>query len=102
MMEKIAMTIEEEFKELSVLPGDTLVLRPLDAITFVRRCREKRVKVLGLDGFHLAGDSIQPDMAESIDFSLPHYRDKDCWHLAENFLNERLGRSLFFEVVADD
>ena len=95
-------TVEDEFRELSVIPGNTLIFRPVDAIALVHRCREKQVKVLGLDGFHLTENTIQPDMGESIDLSLPPYRSEDCWRLAEEFLNERLESGLFFEVVANE
>ncbi len=94
--------IDEEFRERSMVPGNTLILRPADAIAFVCRCREKQVKVLGVDGFHLTEDAIQPDMGESVDLSQPPYRGVDCWKFAEEFLNERLDSGLFFEVVADE
>jgi hypothetical protein len=102
-MERRAMAaIEDGFRELSMIPGRTLIFRPVDAIAFVRRCREKQVRVLGLDGFHLRENTIQPDMGESIDLSLPPHGAEDCWQLAEEFLNERLNSGLFFEVVADE
>jgi len=93
--------IEEEFKYLSVIPGKTLIFRVPDAIAFVVRCREKQIKVLGIDGFRLTANAIQPDLRESIDLSTPEYRDRDCWKLAEEFLIARPG-GLFFEVVADE
>jgi hypothetical protein len=94
--------IEDEFRERSMVPGRTLIFRPADAIEFVRRCREEQVNVLGVDGFHLAENTIQPDMGESIDLSQPPYRGEDCWRLAEKFLAERLKSGLYFEVVANE
>jgi hypothetical protein len=95
-------TIEDEFRQLSMVTGRTLILRPADAVAFVRRCHEKRIKVLGVDGFHLFEDTIQPDMGESIDLSQPWHRGQDCWKLAEEFLNQRLESGLYFEIVADE
>ncbi len=78
------------------------MLQPSDAIAFVRRCRERHIKVLGLDAFHITPENRQPDMGESIDLSLPPYRGEDSWKLAEEFLSARLESGLFFEVVADE
>jgi hypothetical protein len=69
--------IEDDFKDLSVVPGSTLILRVPDAIAFVLQCREKKIKVLGIDGFRLTATAIQPDLGESIDLSTAvrhHYR----------------------------
>jgi hypothetical protein len=94
--------IEDEFRDAGIVRGMTLILQPSDAIAFVRRCRERQVKVLGLDAFHITPETRQPDMGESIDLSLPPHRGEDCWQLAEEFLNERLNSGLYFEVVADE
>ncbi|MCA9257281.1 MAG: hypothetical protein KDA33_16660 [Phycisphaerales bacterium] len=94
--------IEDEFRERGTYRGRTLKFRPADAIAFVRRCREKKVIVFGVDGFYLTATTTQPDMNESIDLSLPPYRGQDCWKLAEEFIGERQDSDLFFEVVADE
>ncbi len=94
--------IEDEYRALSVVPGRMIILSPEHAIALVRRCREKQVKVLGIDGFHITPDAIQPDMGENIDLSRQEYRKHDCWAFAESFLNARLDSGLFFEVVADE
>ncbi len=78
------------------------MLQPSDAIAFVRRCRERQVKVLGLDAFHITPETRQPDMGESIDLSLPEYRGQDCWALAEEFLSQRVESGLYFEVVTNE
>jgi hypothetical protein len=93
--------IEDEFQHLSVVPGKRLILRVPDAVSFARRCREKEVRVLGVDAFRVTSDGIWPDPRESIDLSTPAYRDEDCWKLAEEFLIARPG-GLFFEVIADE
>lgn len=95
-------SVEEEFRELGVLRGNLLMLRPADAIVFIRRCRERGVKVLGVDGFHLTDETTQPDRGESIDLSGCSRRGGDSWNQAEGFLNERIERDLFFEVVTDE
>lgn len=95
-------TVEEEFRELGVVRGNLLMLRPVDAIDFIRKCRERGVKVLGVDGFHLTVETTRPDLGESIEISNRSHRGGDCWNQAEEFLNERMGRDLFFEVVTDE
>ncbi|WP_417382159.1 hypothetical protein [Gimesia sp.] len=94
--------IQDEFLINSVIKGFPPILNPEDAISLVRFCREQKVKVLGIDGFHVYGQSIQPDMTESIEFSSNLRMDSDCWCAAEQFLTARINRGLFFEIVVDE
>lgn len=94
--------IEEQFRDVGVIRGMTLMLKPCDALAFVRLCRERQVKVLGLDAFHLTSETTRPDMGESIDLSLPEFRSQDCWAVAEDFLSQRFDSGLYFEVVANE
>ncbi len=94
--------IQDEFLHKSVIEGFPPILNSEDAISLVRRCRIKKVKVLGIDGFHIYGQSMQPDMAESVDFSNNPKIVNDCWSEAEQFLTARINSGLFFEVVVDE
>ena len=89
---------------MGVVRGGELMLRAADATAFVRRCRERDIQILGIDGFHLTDTTIQPDMGESIDLS--RLEDQGCgvatWDRAEEFLAHRIESDLFFKVVADE
>lgn len=92
--------IEQEFRKKGEQRGGVLLLEPADAVDMVRRCRDEHVRILGLDAFIVTETTIQPVMAESIDYG-DHDDIDDRWRHAESFLVERTGRGLQFEVVAD-
>lgn len=92
--------IEQEFRAKGEQRGGVLLLNPADAIDMVRRCREENVRILGLDAFILKEKTVQPVMAESIDYG-DQVEIDDRWSHAEAFLNARDGKGLHFEVVAD-
>lgn len=92
--------IEQEFVARGVVRGGVLVLQPRVALELVRRCRERGIRVLGLDGFMLTETTIQPVMEQSTDYSWPD--DTDSWSRAESFLAERIDSGLHFEVVVDE
>ncbi len=96
--------LQDEFAGKGVLRGGELMLRPKDAIAFVSRCRESGATVLGVDGFRLSKQTIQPVIEQSVDLSrLEDMNDRDrCWDRAERFLSERLTSDLFFKVVVDE
>jgi hypothetical protein len=77
------------------------MLHPGDAIELVRRCRERGIEVLGVDGFRLTERTTQPVMEQSIDLSgLEDLRRRSaCWDRAEEFLLQRSTSDLFFKVV---
>jgi hypothetical protein len=96
--------IEDEFRSAGALRGGVLLLRPHDAIRMVQRCRERQVRVLGIDGFFLTDCTTQPSIEQSIDLSDFHggRHFVDCWERAETFLEERKKTDLFFEIVIED
>jgi hypothetical protein len=89
--------IEQEFAAKGVIRGGELLLKPKDALDMVRRCHEEDIEVLGLDGFKVTEQTIQPVMEQSIDLSFP--RSSDSWRRAESFLATRLDSDLYFEVA---
>ncbi|MEM8949566.1 MAG: hypothetical protein AAGA21_00730 [Pseudomonadota bacterium] len=92
--------IEQEFRAKGEQRGGVLLLTPADAVAMIRRCREENIRVLGLDAFIVNEKTIQPVMAESIDYGDRDDVD-DRWSHAEAFVKARDGKGLSFEVVAD-
>lgn len=85
----VIQELEKQFADRAVNRHGLKLFRPADAAAFVARCAENGIEVLGMDGFRLDGDSIQPLMEHSVDFSLSsapgeHHRD------AADFLASRL------------
>jgi|SRR5690349_3515330 len=92
--------LEMEFQDRAVRRGGVILFAAQDALELVKRAREERVRVLGIDGFFLTGDGgTQPSMRHSIDLSNTTHRDLDSWTAAESFLKENAHFNLYFEVV---
>ena len=92
--------VERQFAERAIDRHGLKLLRPADAAEYVARCGEHGIEVLGIDGFRVDGDSVQPLMDDSIDLSISpevgsHYRK------AADFLAARSHSDLWFEVVVD-
>jgi hypothetical protein len=67
----------------------------------VRRCREVRRPILGLDGFWIRMDGrYQIDQEQCLDVSrLP---PEATWHVASDFIEARIALPLAFEFVLQD
>jgi hypothetical protein len=78
--------------------GGVFVLPCNIAIEAIKYSRAKGVPILGVDGFILKGDSIQPIMEHSIDLSYVIYG----YEKAIEFLKERKESGLFFEVTVNE
>lgn len=92
--------LEREFADRAIGRHGIMLLRPADAAEYVARCAEHGIDVLGIDGFRLDGDSIQPLMEHSIDLSSAPATGNPN-HMAGNFLATRIDSGLWFEVVID-
>lgn len=96
----VIQDLENEFADRVIDRGGLKLFRPADAAEYVARCAEHGIEVLGIDGFRLSGESIQPLMEHSVDLSLlatpggHHYE-------ATVFLTTRLNSGLRFEIVVE-
>ena len=95
--------LQTEFADVAVTRGGLVLFRPGDAIAVIRRCRDLRLRILGLDGFMDRLTGIQPVMEDSIDFSIAENSDllNDSWRNAELFIRERESRPFLFEVIIE-
>ena len=75
------------------------MLRPVDAMQFVNTCKEQGIAVLGIEGFQIFGEKIQPFQEHSIDFEgvIEHSQEATV-----KFLAERKDTGLWFEIVTED
>jgi hypothetical protein len=89
--------IEKEFISKGIFRGATLLLPAAIALEMVRKCREKNIEILGIDGFQITPTTTQPLMEQSVD--LGNTSSGDNWARAEYFLTVRANTDLYFEVV---
>jgi hypothetical protein len=92
--------VEREFVSRGLIRGGILFLRVDEAIEMVKRCREVKVQVIGIDAFILTDRTTQPVMEQSIDLSVPYPKPDSC-DRAEKFLRKHIDQDFFFEVVVD-
>nr|WP_295876244.1 hypothetical protein [uncultured Chitinophaga sp.] len=88
---------EEIFIEKAVERGGIFLYSRGIALEFVKTCRSENIQLLGIDGFLLDGNRIQPSMADSIDFSSLFF-EGDIYQKAISFLVVRPD-SMFFEIT---
>lgn len=91
--------VELLFKDRAVQKGGMMFLPKHVAIQFVHECKSQGVKILGIDGFYLLGDAVQPSLDHSIDFSITD--ETTDYNKAEQFITVRPDE-LYFEITTDD
>ena len=70
-----------------------------DAIQFVKTCKEQGIVVLGIEGFKIFGQHIQPFQEHSLDFENDI---KDSHETTVKFLEDRKDTELWFEIVSEE
>lgn len=96
-------TIQEEFSSQGLLHGHQYIFRAPIALKIIHTCRERRIRVLGIDGLIIKETSTQPTMEHSVDFTdqASQRNPMDCWQRAEQFLNNEIDSDLYFELVIE-
>jgi len=97
--------VENEFIEKGAVimrpSGKWFVMSKENSMEFVEACKKESIGILGIDGFYLVEQGIQPSMENSIDFSDWNYKgSKDSHYEAIKFLRER-DEDLYFEIVCN-
>src|SRR5690349_1268840 len=72
--------IEAEFRANALVPGAVLILSVHDAIAMIARAKELNIPILGVNGFRLSSNSVQPDTGLTLDCS---NSTTGCWQEAE-------------------
>ena len=91
--------IEKRFEKRALIRGGVFLLSPGDAIQFVKDCKEQGIAVLGIEGFKIFGQKIQPFQEHSLDFEDVV---EDSHDITIKFLEERKDTGLWFEIVSED
>jgi hypothetical protein len=82
---------EDYFKSKALLKYDMIFFTKANALQVIQECKEKNITILGIDGFYLYNDKIQPSMEHSIDFRSISYNSKgrSTYDNAIKFLNSK-------------
>jgi hypothetical protein len=92
--------VELLFKDKDIPRVGTTVFKKQVAIEFINECNKHNIDILGIDALLIAGNTTQPSLENSIDFSVTP-RSYDNWDAAIKFLNER-SDIYYFEIVCAD
>jgi hypothetical protein len=99
----IPTDLEREFEPRAVPYSDgLLILRPDDAIELIRRAQDRRIPVLGVDGFLISPGATYSPIEHTADFSRLVDRGNGCWEDAVAHIQDRRHLDLTFEVVLGD
>jgi hypothetical protein len=90
--------IEILFKEKFLQRGGVTLLSKTDTVQFIRECSKDDIRILGIDGFLLVGDKIQPSLENSIDFTASYAKRDNIYEQALNFVDP-IDAQYYFEVV---
>jgi hypothetical protein len=96
--------IEEKFATRFRRYGGVLLLTRSDAIDMVQLCIDEGGCVLGIDGFWIRGDMIQPSLENSVDFSSKDLQESyldPAFRDPIRFLESR-SEEMMFEVICRD
>lgn len=97
--------IEMKFLRRGILSYGILILTTEVAKSFIEEANANRCRILGLDGFFLFGDRIQPSLEYSTDYSkdsedVAFQKALEFIELNKNIKDDK-GNKLFFEVTVE-
>ena len=96
-----AQDIEAEFRPKSKRGYGIIMLSADDACAMIRRAQREKVRVLGIDAFLIRGETVQPFMEHSNDYSTRGYYLDSDWDDAVAFIGSKMPLGFVFEVVLD-
>ena len=88
------------FKDRGIYKKRITLFKKQLAIEFITECKKNKIDILGIDALLITGNTTQPNMENSIDFSVTP-KSYDNWDVAIKFLNER-SDIYYFEIVCSD
>jgi hypothetical protein len=87
--------IEKQFANEALIRGGVFLLSATDALRFVDACEQKGEDILGVEGFKVFGEKIQPFQEHSFDL----YGKKENTHaITKEFIRQRINSDIWFEV----
>ncbi len=88
-------SMQKQFEHVGLIRGSIFLLSASDTLRFVDECERNGVDLLGVEGFKLFGDKIQPFQEHSFDLN----GKKEKNHaLVKEFIRQRVNSDIWFEV----
>ena len=87
--------IQIRYLDVGLLRGGIFLLKATDGLRFVDECERSGINILGIDGFNVFGEKIQPLQEHSFDL----YGQTEKNHcIAREFLMKRADLNIWFEI----
>jgi RHS repeat-associated protein len=87
--------MQEQFAQVALRRGSVFLLSASDSLRFVDECERNGVDILGVEGFKVFGEKIQPVQEHSFDMR----GEKTNNHaIAREFIQQRVHLDIWFEV----
>jgi len=95
--------VENKFKDIAIIRNGIMLFSKVNSILIIKKCKEANILILGLDGFTLFDNKIQPNIEYSIDFSATNYLriEEDFYLDAINFIISK-SDNIYYEIICDD
>ena len=88
--------MQKRFEHVALIRGGAVfLLSAADALRLVAECERNGVDILGVDGFKVFGEKIQPFQEHSFDL---HGNKGNTHAITRQFLLERINADIWFEV----
>jgi hypothetical protein len=89
--------VEKEFADKAIIKQGVMLFNKDNSFAFIEYCKMNDIEILGIDGFYLNDDKIQPSIENSLDFSSPHYVKifDNIYSHAINFIRKTEDKLLF-------
>jgi len=88
-------SIQKRFEDAALIRGSVFLLPAPDALRFVQACEHYGVDILGVEGFKVFGEKIQPFQEHSLDLN---GQVENNHAIVRDFIKQRIDLSLWFEI----
>lgn len=96
----MANTIKDIISNSGLERSGIYVFSKGKSLELIAACEREKVDILGIDAFIIIGNTTQPSLENSIDFTALGRNYKGTYEEAKNFLNNQPDE-LYFEVITE-
>lgn len=95
--------IEKEFLSSAIVKGGLFLYNAQTAFLIIQRCKELKMKILGVDTFIVHNNKTQPISEHSIDYSSIN-KKINVWDSAKDFVlgKKNLNEKHLFEIIYEE
>ena len=93
--------IERLYEKKALIRYGIFLLNAKDATDFITECQKQSVVILGIDVFKITGNTIQPLLEISVDFTMESKNSQNVDDFLEALSKVLVNDNLFYEIVIE-